>query len=89
MSIIKTRKTTDHFEKAMLHDVNGVYFIGGCRVRDIYSEKYGTVEGISKQHVSPHLSVLFDKHSKPVVVRPIMLEIVGGGLNVEELDSVS
>lgn len=89
MSISKIRKTTDRFEKTMLHDINGVYFIAGCRVRDIYSEKYGTVEGVSEKHLSPHLSVLFDRHSKPEAVRPIMLEIVGGGLSVDALGSAS
>lgn len=83
------RKTSEHFEKTMLQDRNGVYFIGGCRVRDVYSGKYGTVEGISTNHIAPHLTVWFDNHDKAKDVRPIMLEITSGGLREEVINLAS
>lgn len=63
----------------MTSDRHGEYFMTGSRVRDIYSEKFGTVVSVYVMgiHTSPRLTVLFDGEESPVNVRPICLEIVG------------
>ena len=53
------------------------YFRRGCRVRDIYSEKYGTVIGLSVGKFTTAISVQFDGEDTPVPVRSICLEVIG------------
>lgn len=61
-------------------DRNGNYFMTGCRVKDIYSDKYGTLEGYSAQFCYPRLLVLFDGEQEPVAKMAAMVEVVSGGL---------
>ena len=58
-------------------DRYGVYLIEGCRVRDIYSDKFGHIEGYVAGTTTRMLAVRFDNEDRLTNVRPVCLEVLG------------
>lgn len=62
-------------------DRNGVWFLMGCRVKNIYSDKYGeVVDRIERGGIVRQFVVLYDDEEYTEKDSPICLEVVGGGL---------
>lgn len=61
-------------------DRNGNYFLTGCRVKDIYSDKYGELKGYTIQNIYPRMLIAFDGEKADTVCAPVFLEVISGGL---------
>lgn len=60
-----------------MSDRNGRYFTEGCRVRDLYSGKYGVMEGYLAGQPTLRIAVRFDNEAAVTGVRPVCLEVLG------------
>ena len=61
-------------------DRNGNYFLTGCRVKDVYSDRYGTLAGYVTTTAYPKLLVQFEGEHSPTPKMPMMLEVISGGI---------
>ena len=70
--------------KWLAQDRYGIYFVEGCRVKDIYSDKYGEVVGYIAGTTAKQLAVRFDGEEESRAIRPVCLEVLGGGFRLLE-----
>lgn len=61
-------------------DRNGNYFLTGCKVKDIYTDKIGVMKGYAVQYAYPKMVVEFDGEIGDTMCASVCLEVISGGL---------